>query len=153
MNTTRLYNSQDAFEKWIDEKQVRHLRLLGLIEDRYERRGEKIAFTAAPSRELVKKGYKFTGVRLKGFKPNQLMSNTSITTADVQANVGITRGYPGEPANENRVKQAQKKIQVWPEVGDTKSVNIRAGRGVFMMTAVPAVQEEMIPVCSWPRQV
>jgi hypothetical protein len=152
MNTTRLYNSQDCFEKWIDDKTVQRLTLLGLVENRYERRGDKIAFTAAPSKDLLKKGYKFTGVRLKGFKPNQLMSDTSITPSDSLANVGITRGFPGEPANEARVKQAQKKVEVWPEVGDTKSVNIRAGRGVFMLSMKPIVEQEMISVCSWPRQ-
>lgn len=45
------------------------------------------------------------------------MSNTSISMAEVLANVGIA-GTMG------RIKAAQRKIRAWPLVGDTKAVRV-----------------------------
>jgi len=45
------------------------------------------------------------------------MSNTSISLAEVLANVGIADTV-------GRVKAAQRKIRAWPLVGDTKAVRV-----------------------------
>ena len=48
------------------------------------------------------------------------MSNSSISLADVLANVGIADTV-------GRIKAAQRKIRAWPLVGDTKAVRVGIG--------------------------
>jgi hypothetical protein len=45
------------------------------------------------------------------------MSNTSISMAEVLANVGIADTV-------GRIKAAQRKIRAWPLVGDTKAIRV-----------------------------
>ena len=111
MNNIRLYNEQNEFIRWIDEDERKRLEVLNAIDDVHEVRGKKP---------------KWIGVKLRGFEPSLFYSKTSISLADIRANVGELKDFsPG------RVRAAQTKINVWPHVGDTKAINIRAGRTVF----------------------
>ncbi|MGH3429719.1 MAG: hypothetical protein ACRDQZ_19480 [Mycobacteriales bacterium] len=100
----RLYAEDGKFLRWVDEEHA--LRLLRTIsgKEEFDTRG------------------RFVGVKmLPLYKPSNNDSPTSITPADVQASVGITKGLPEDPANPNRVKAARAKISAWPYVHDDRA--------------------------------
>ena len=119
---TRLYSSTDQFLRWIDDEERQRLEALNAVEDRMEQRGEK---------------KKFTGVKLKGFEPSLFYSNCSLSFSDMKQNV-------------EGVKRVVAKIEVWPEVSDTKAVVVVAGRRVTELSGYKEA-EEALRVCSWPR--
>lgn len=51
-------------------------------------------------------------------------SAATLTFADAQAVVGITKGEIGAPANTKRVQAARDKFVAWPFVGDNRAVRV-----------------------------
>lgn len=111
---TRLYDSQGNLVRWITAAEERHFVDEEHYEDHFEMRGKtphKIGIRPRTRNSRIE-GDPFDG------------SPTSLSEFDSWANVGITPGDPGFPANANAVHRAQAKVAAWPHVGDDKAIRV-----------------------------
>jgi hypothetical protein len=110
VRTERLYGEDGSFEKRITASDAQAMLASGEAEEVYEDRCGKPHYI---------------GIRKRGVhEQNPDKSPTTLTMADMQANVGITDGEIGAPPRRGRVRAAVTKIGSWPYVGDTKAVRV-----------------------------